>query len=182
MIAQVFSKWLVLTLVIFLVLWWSLQMMATCSNESVSAKTSSSSWRRSIYGRLWSKLWRACQLCMRWRSYIETWRAPIFSSIEIRLPNLVTSMYQRLPKKASCILRPVHHITRVLRYGEISHMIWSRIFGPLVVLSMRCVPWSHHSEQMTWMDFSRKCWRDNIHQFQVITPWICACLSKHFYR
>ena len=47
---------------------------------------------------------------------------------------------------------------------------------------MKCVPWCHLSEPMTWMVSLNGCLRVSILLSHPITPWTWECLLRHFCR
>lgn len=77
-------------------------------------------------------------------------------------------MYLKLSRKALAIPRLVLLTMLVQKYGRINLMIQKVTFGPLAAFSMRCVLWSHRSEQTICKVYTRKLLKENIHEFQNI--------------
>ena len=87
-------------------------------------------------------------------------------------------MCRRKLKEVCYILRPEHPTTQVQRYGGTTHTITKVTSGAWDVLSMKWRPWSHHSEQIIWRVFSRKCKLASFQSCPIIFHLNLEALSK----
>ena len=157
-------------------------MMEMCSSASASIKTKNNFGKRTEFGRLSFRLCEVYKPYMSSAFCIATWRVQIYSSTRTRLQNWATWTFPRWPKMACAKPKQEPHIMPVLRYGKMNPTTWSLIYGLWAVLSTRCALWCLLSGLMTWEASVGAFLGASTLQFQVTTPWICACWSRLFYK
>ena len=113
------------------VLWWSMQIMGTCTRRSLATRRNSTTWRRRKSGVSLSKWYRGWIRSMLLKFYTEIWSQPTCSSTETDQPNLVTWTSPKLPRKVYCTLKLALRTTHPPKSGKISPTIVSLISGHL---------------------------------------------------
>lgn len=157
-----------------IVLLWTTVMMEMSSSAFASARTTNSSWRRNISGRLSFKSFVASKPFTTWRSCTETWKVQTYSCIKTLQQSWEILMFPKSPRKAFSTHRRVLLIMLVLKFGKINLTTWNLISGHSAVSFMKCALSSLLSEQKTWTAYLKESLKVSTLLFHLTTRWTCA--------